>query len=88
MWRSVRLRLKAAAPRPSVDSNTHVGWTAGAGVEFAVTEDVSLDLLYKYTDYGTQDYTLDDGDARSGLHHPLDHRWRELALLSTGLVAA
>jgi outer membrane immunogenic protein len=49
-----------------VDSNTHIGWTAGAGVEFAVTEDVSLDLLYKYTDYGTQDYTLSDGDHEVG----------------------
>ena len=47
-------------------NDTHVGWTAGAGVEFAVTEDVSLDLLYKYTDYGTQDYTLSDGDHEVG----------------------
>jgi outer membrane immunogenic protein len=42
------------------DTNTHVGWTVGAGVEFAVTEDVSIDLLYKYTDYGTQEYDLSD----------------------------
>lgn len=49
-----------------VDTNTHIGWTVGAGVEFAVTEDVSLDLLYKYTDYGTQDYALSNGDHEVG----------------------
>lgn len=38
------------------DTATHVGYVVGAGVEFAVTEDVSIDLLYKYTDYGTQTY--------------------------------
>ena len=36
--------------------NTHFGWTVGAGVEFAVTEDVSIDLLYRYSDYGSEIY--------------------------------
>ena len=40
------------------ESNTHVGWTVGAGVEFAATENFSIDLLYRYTDYGTQDYDV------------------------------
>ena len=40
------------------DSNTHIGWTAGAGVAFAATENVSVDLQYRYSDFGTQDYTL------------------------------
>jgi outer membrane immunogenic protein len=40
------------------DTQTHIGWTVGAGVEFAVAENVSLDLLYRYTDYGTKDYDL------------------------------
>lgn len=35
---------------------THIGWTVGAGVEFAATEDLSIDLLYRYSDYGEQDY--------------------------------
>ncbi|ODT09315.1 MAG: hypothetical protein ABS35_43155 [Kaistia sp. SCN 65-12] len=38
------------------DSNIHVGWTAGAGVEFAATDNLSVDLLYRYSDYGTQTY--------------------------------
>jgi outer membrane immunogenic protein len=40
------------------DSQVHVGWTVGAGVEFAVAENVSLDLLYRYTDYGSKTYDL------------------------------
>jgi outer membrane immunogenic protein len=40
------------------DTMTHVGWTAGAGIEFAVADNVSLDLQYRYSDYGTQSYDL------------------------------
>jgi outer membrane immunogenic protein len=40
------------------DTQTHIGWTVGAGVEFAVADNVSLDLLYRYTDYGSKDYVL------------------------------
>jgi outer membrane immunogenic protein len=35
---------------------THIGWTAGAGVEVAATEDVSINLMYRYSDYGSQVY--------------------------------
>lgn len=38
---------------------TYVGWTVGAGVEVAVAENVSLDLQYRYTDFGDQ--TVDMG---------------------------
>jgi len=37
-------------------NETHVGWTAGAGVEFAVADNISVDLLYRYSDYGTATY--------------------------------
>jgi outer membrane immunogenic protein len=40
------------------DSNTHIGWTAGAGVEIAATDNVSIDLLYRYSDYGAQTYEI------------------------------
>ena len=40
------------------DTQTHIGWTVGAGVEFAVADNVSLDLLYRYTDFGSKDYDL------------------------------
>jgi len=41
-------------------SETHVGWTAGAGVEFAVADNISVDLLYRYSDYGTTTYAGND----------------------------
>lgn len=44
------------------DHGVHVGWTAGAGVEFAVTDELSIDLLYRYSDYGTQTYNVNNHD--------------------------
>lgn len=40
------------------DSQTHIGWTVGAGIAIAVTDNMSIDLLYRYSDYGTKDYDL------------------------------
>lgn len=40
------------------DTQTHIGWTVGAGVEFAVADNVSLDLQYRYTDFGSKTYDL------------------------------
>jgi outer membrane immunogenic protein len=45
------------------DTQTHIGWTVGAGVEVAVADNVSLDFLCRYSDYGTKTYTLDGDDA-------------------------
>ncbi|WP_055046258.1 outer membrane protein [Devosia sp. A16] len=51
------------------DSNTHIGWTVGAGVEFAVADNVSIDLLYRYSDYGTQTYeVVPDSDVTLTAH--------------------
>lgn len=38
------------------DTQTHVGWTVGAGIEAMVAENVSAKLEYRYSDYGTQTY--------------------------------
>lgn len=40
------------------DSQTHVGWTAGAGVDVALTESINLTAEYRYSDYGSADYDL------------------------------
>lgn len=48
------------------DSATHVGWTVGAGVEFAATENLSVDLLYRYSDYGDQTYNVGFADFDTG----------------------
>lgn len=37
------------------ESKTHTGWTAGAGVDYAATDNVILRLEYRYTDYGNKD---------------------------------
>lgn len=39
---------------------SHLGWTAGAGVEAAVTDDMSVKVEYLYTDLGEQTYTLEN----------------------------
>lgn len=39
------------------DRNTHLGWTAGAGVDFKVTENVFARGEYRYTDLGNKNYT-------------------------------
>lgn len=38
------------------ESQTHVGWTVGAGLEVAVADNVSVDLAYRYSDYGEVGY--------------------------------
>jgi outer membrane immunogenic protein len=38
---------------------THFGWTAGAGVMFAVADNVSLDLQYRHSWYDEQEYDMD-----------------------------
>jgi len=45
------------------DTQVHFGWTAGAGVEIAATEQVSFDLQYRYSDYGQATYNVGGGDS-------------------------
>lgn len=45
------------------EAKTHTGWTAGAGLEFAATESVTVKLEYLYTDLGTQSYFAGTGSA-------------------------
>jgi len=43
------------------DSNTHIGWTAGAGVDTKLSEQVFGRLEYRYTDYNTKEYDTGSG---------------------------
>lgn len=43
-------------------SGTHFGWAVGAGVEVAVTEDISLKAEYLYVDLGAETYDLGTDD--------------------------
>lgn len=62
--------VSTSTDTPTSFSSTHVGWTAGAGIELAVTEDVSLKAEYAYTDLGTQNDggVLASGAATSDIH--------------------
>ncbi len=42
------------------DSNTMIGWTIGAGLEVAVTENISVKAEYNYVDFGKEDFDLTD----------------------------
>ncbi|EEX90339.1 outer membrane protein 25b [Brucella ceti M644/93/1] len=43
-------------------SKTMTGWAAGAGVDYAATDNVIVRLEYRYTDYGHKDFSVVDGD--------------------------
>lgn len=38
-------------------SDTYVGWTIGAGLEYAFTDNLTSRIEYRYTDFGEEDYS-------------------------------
>ncbi len=52
------------------DSQTHVGWTVGAGVELAVADGISVFGVYDYYNFGdaTYDFTPFDAEVSSTLN--------------------
>ncbi len=48
------------------DSNTALGWTAGAGAEAFVTDNITARVEYRYTDYGSERFNLPGGSVSSG----------------------
>jgi outer membrane immunogenic protein len=54
--------------------NSYTGWTAGAGVEFMLTDSVSANVEYRYVDYGQGNngglgYDLHANEIRVGLNY-------------------
>jgi outer membrane immunogenic protein len=49
--------VEASEPGDS-DSGTAVGWTAGAGIETAITDNVTARVEYRYTDLGSNGASL------------------------------
>lgn len=43
---------------PASDTKTHTGWTAGAGLEYAMSQNWSIRGEYRYSDYGSQNYAM------------------------------
>ncbi|MCX8253389.1 Porin [Beijerinckiaceae bacterium RH CH11] len=52
-------------------SHTRVGWTAGGGVEYAISNNWSLRAEYRYTDFGTFNDQIGAVNVR---HHETDNR--------------
>lgn len=46
-------------------SKTLTGWTAGAGVDYAATDNVIVRLEYRYTDYGHKSFDVDGESTRN-----------------------
>jgi outer membrane immunogenic protein len=57
-----------ASDATSSDSGTAVGWTAGAGVETAITDNVTARVEYRYTDLGSDAISIDSGDVDVSSH--------------------
>jgi outer membrane immunogenic protein len=53
-------RLKVSDPAGD-DSNALLGWTAGAGVDVKLTEQVFGRVEYRYTDFGSADFNTGSG---------------------------
>ncbi len=51
----------------SSDSNTHWGWTLGAGAETLLRDNVTARVEYRYTDYEDKTYTLNSGTGSGDL---------------------
>ncbi|MEI5677424.1 porin family protein [Mesorhizobium sp. CGMCC 1.15528] len=43
------------------DKNTMLGWTAGVGTDLKVTDNVFARVEYRYTDYGSKEFTTGSG---------------------------
>ncbi|SJZ73970.1 outer membrane protein [Consotaella salsifontis] len=48
------------------DSNTHVGYTVGGGVEAKISDNITSRLEYRYSDYGSEDYAIGGTTVSSG----------------------
>jgi outer membrane immunogenic protein len=48
------------------DSTTAVGWTAGAGIETAITDNIVGRVEYRYTDLGSDTLALGTGPTGVG----------------------
>jgi outer membrane immunogenic protein len=59
-WGTVETTLSAFGESVSGDSD-HVGWTAGVGIEYAMTERFSVRVEYSHVDLGEETATLDLG---------------------------
>ena len=67
-----RLRTTGSGGRQFSDNNEHIGWTIGAGIEYAWRNFI-FGVEYNYVDLGTQHY---GGEVRPNTTWPLDYNLR------------
>jgi outer membrane immunogenic protein len=53
--------IAAAGVKYGNSSAAFVGWTVGAGIEVAATDQLSVDFQYRYSDYGNNTAVFGDG---------------------------
>lgn len=46
------------------ESKTRLGWTAGGGIDYAVTDKILLRAEYRYTDFGKKNHLLTNGSTQ------------------------
>lgn len=51
-------KLASDAPNGEDESHTHFGYTLGAGLEYAVTDNLTTRISYHYVNFNKHDYTI------------------------------
>ena len=59
--------VKASGAASGSDDTIAVGWTIGGGVEAAVTDNVTARVEYRYSDYGTDKFSVAGSRVKSDL---------------------
>ncbi len=67
--------LSPRVPRVGFEG-TELGWTVGAGVEYALTDKISTRVEYRYTDYGSKNYP----DTLPALPHSMSLKTSDLRI--------
>lgn len=57
-----------ASDATATDSQTHIGWTVGAGLETFLTDNVTARVEYDYSNFGQQEYDLGATNPDIGLN--------------------
>ncbi len=55
-----------ASQNGTSDKNTLLGWTAGAGAEAMVTDNITTRVEYRYSDYNSKNFNVGGGSVSSG----------------------
>ncbi|WP_457607096.1 outer membrane protein [Nitratifractor sp.] len=57
-WSSIKTTFDNGINATYSNTDTYTGWTLGAGIEYAISENLHVRLQYRYTDYGDETFTF------------------------------